>query len=59
MSLLRLVLIGEILRAEESGLMWLADVMQQSDLWHLAEKSMAPPRPPRPGTLHVLRHEGV
>ena len=37
-SLLRLVLIGEILRAEEPRLVWLADVMQQSGLWHLAEE---------------------
>jgi hypothetical protein len=58
-SLLRLVLIGEILRAEEPGLMWLADIMQQSGLWHLAEESIAPHRPPQPGTLHVLRPEGI
>jgi hypothetical protein len=43
MSLLRLVLIGEILRAEEPGLVWLADVMQQSGLWHLAEEPLTPP----------------
>jgi len=42
-SLLRLVLIGEILRAEEPEFVWLADVMQQSGLWHLAEEPMAPP----------------
>ena len=42
MSLLRLVLIGEILRAEEPGLVWLADAMQQSGLWHLAEEPLAP-----------------
>ena len=59
MSLLRLVLIGEILRAEEPGLVWLADVMQQSGLWHLAEEPRTPHRQPRPGTLHVLRHEDV
>jgi hypothetical protein len=58
-SLLRLVLIGEILRAEEHGLVWLADVIQQSGLWHLAEEPMAPHRQPQPGTLHVLRHEDV
>jgi len=46
MSLLRLVLIGEILRAEEPGLVWLADVMQQSGLWHLAEEPLTPPRWP-------------
>jgi|RhiMethySRZTD1v2_1073278.scaffolds.fasta_scaffold218659_2 hypothetical protein len=58
MSLLRLVLIGEILRAEEPELVWLADVMQQSGLWHLAEEPLAPPRQPQLGTLHVLRHDG-
>jgi hypothetical protein len=58
-SLLRLVLIGEILCAEEPRLMWLADIMQQSGLWHLAEEPTAPHRPPQPGTLHALRHEGV
>jgi hypothetical protein len=59
MSLLRLVLIGEILRAEEPGLVWLADVMQQSGLWHRAEEPRAPHRQPQPGTLHVLRSEDV
>ena len=59
MSLLRLVLIGEILRAEEPGLVWLAEVIQQSGLGHLAEEPMAPHRQPQPGTLHVLRHEDV
>jgi hypothetical protein len=59
MSLLRLVLIGEILRAEEPVLVWLADVMQQSGLWHLAEEPLTPPRPPQPGTLHVLRPDGL
>jgi hypothetical protein len=58
-SLLRLVLIGEILRAKEPGLVWLADVMQQSGLLHLAEEPMAPYRQPQPGTLHVLRREDV
>lgn len=43
-SLLRLVLIGEILRAEEPELMWLADVMQQSGLLHFAEEPKAPHR---------------
>jgi hypothetical protein len=58
-SLLRLVLIGEILRAEEPGLVWLADVMQQSGLWYPAEEPTAPHRQPQPGTLHVLRHKSV
>jgi hypothetical protein len=42
MSFLRLMLIGEILRAEEPELVWLADVMQQSGLLHSAEEPMAP-----------------
>ena len=57
-SLLRLVLIGEILQADEPELAWLADVMQQSGLLHLAEEPMAPHRQPQPGMLHVLRHAG-
>ena len=54
MSLLRLVLIGEILRADETRLLLLADVLQQSDL-------LAPPQAPRnpivstPGSLRPLR----
>jgi hypothetical protein len=59
MSLLRLVLIGEILRAEEPALVWLADVMQQAGLVHFAEEPMAEHRQPQPGMLHVLRHEGA
>ena len=58
-SLLRLVLIGEILRAEEPELAWLADVMQQAGLLHFAEEPTAPHRPLQPGMLHVLRHEGA
>ena len=37
-SLLRLVLIGEILRADETRLLLLADVWQQSDLLTLPEE---------------------
>jgi len=54
MSLLRLVLIGEILRADETRLLLLADVLQQSDL-------LAPPQARRnsivstPGRLRPLR----
>jgi len=56
MSLLRLVLIGEILRADETRLLLLADVWQQSGL--------APPEEPQtttistPGRRHVLRPSG-
>jgi len=54
MSLLRLVLIGEILRADETRLLLLADVLQQSDL-------LAPLQEPRnplvstPGRVRPLR----
>src|SRR5215471_1706510 len=54
MSLLRLVLIGEILRTDETRLVLLADIWQQSGL-------LAPPEGPQtvpistPGRLHVLR----
>ena len=56
-SLLRLVLIGEILRAEATRLVLLADVWQQSGL-------LAPPEEPQtttistPGRRHVLRPSG-
>jgi hypothetical protein len=33
--------------------------MQQAGLLHFAEEPMAPHRPPQPGMLHVLRHEGA
>ena len=43
MSLLRLVLIGEILRAEEPLLVLLADLWHQSGLLPLVEQLPAPP----------------
>ena len=43
-SLLRLVLIGEILRAVGPEFMWLAAVMQQSGLLPFAEEPRAPHR---------------
>ena len=58
MSLLRLVLIGEILRADETRLGLLADVWQQSGL-------LAPPEEPQtaiistPARLHLLRPAGL
>jgi hypothetical protein len=62
MSLLRLVLIGEILSAAESRLVLLADVMCQCGLLQLcdeAEESEAVPVKPRQGTLHTLRRSGA
>ena len=54
-SLLRLVLIGEILRADEPLLAFLADLWQQSGQLHLAEESPPLPVRRRQGTLHSLR----
>ena len=57
MSLLRLVLIGEILRADETRLVLLADVWQQSGLLALSEEPLTATMAP-PGTLHLLRPSG-
>ena len=54
-SLLRLVLIGEIFRAEEPLLVLIADVLQQSGLLRLAEEPTARPRRRQPGTVHTFR----
>ena len=54
MSLLRLVLIGEILRADETRLLLLADVWQQSDLLALPEEPQTTIRS-APGKLRPLR----
>lgn len=57
-SLLRLVLIGEILRADETLLILLADVMQECGLMSLSDKAEEPEAPrvrPQRGTLHSLR----
>ena len=59
MSLLRLVLIGEILRADETLLALLADQLQQSGLLHLSEKSTAQRVRPQKGTVHTLRRSGA
>ena len=59
MSLLRLVLLGEILRADETVLVLLADLLQQSGLLHLSEKPTAPRVWRRKGTLHPLRRSGA
>jgi hypothetical protein len=58
-SLLHLVLIGEILRADETLLALLADLVQQSGLVHLSEKLAAPSVRPQKGTLHTLRRSGA
>ena len=54
-SLLRLVLIGEIFRAEEPLLVLIADVLQQSGLLRLAEEPTARPRRRQPGTVQTFR----
>jgi hypothetical protein len=54
-SLLRLVLIGEILRADETLLALLADLLQQSGLLRLSEESTAPPVRRQKGTVYTLR----
>ena len=61
-SLLRLVLIGDILSADESLLVLLADVMCQCGLLQrcdAAEESEAVPVQPPQGTLHLLRRSGA
>jgi len=57
MSLLRLVLIGEILRADETRLLLLADVWQQAGLLAPLEEPQAPILS-TPGRLHLLRPTG-
>jgi hypothetical protein len=54
MSLLRLVLIGEILRADEMWLVLLADVLQQSGLLLPTDDSQTPPVSPAKNP-HLLR----
>ena len=54
-SLLRLVLIGEILRADETLLVLLADLLQQSGLLHLSEEPTTPPVRRQKGMVHTLR----
>ena len=54
-SLLRLVLIGEILRADETHLALLGDVLQQSDLLDLSEEPTALPLRRPQGTVHTFR----
>ena len=61
-SLLRLVLIGEILRADETLLWRLAEVMQQCGLLQLSDEAGKPEATqvrPRKGTLHYLQRPGA
>jgi hypothetical protein len=61
-SLLRLVLIGEILCADESQLVLLADIMYRCGLLPLSDEAEEPeavPVKPRQGTLHTLRRSGA
>jgi hypothetical protein len=51
-SLLRLVLMGEILRADETLLALLADLLQQSGLLHVSEEPAALPVRRPQGTVH-------
>ena len=54
-SLLRLVLMVEVLRIDETLLVLLAEVLQQSGLLQLSEKPTAPPTRRQKGTLHTPR----
>ena len=62
MSLLRLVLIGEILRADETLLVLLADIMQTCGLLPLSAAAAEPEATRvrlQKGTLHALRRVGA
>jgi hypothetical protein len=59
LSLLRLVLIGEILCVDETQLVLLADVMQQSGLLQLSEEPATPPVRRQKGSLSTLRRLGA
>jgi len=54
-SLLRLVLMGEILRADATQLVLLANVMQRSGLLQLSDEPKAPQARSQKSTLHALR----
>ena len=58
-SLLRLVLIGEILRADETVLAFLADMLQETGLLQLSEEPTAPPVRRQKGTVHPFRRIGT
>jgi hypothetical protein len=53
-SLLRLVLISEVLRTDETLLVLLADVLQQADLVHLVDEPKTPHVRPQKSTLHTF-----
>jgi len=53
------VLIGEILRADATLLVLLADVVQQTGLLDLSETPTAPRVGRQHGTLHTLRRSGA
>jgi hypothetical protein len=59
LSLLRLVLIGEILCINETQLVLLADVMQQSGLLQLSDEPETPQGRRQKGSLHTLRQLGA
>ena len=59
MSLLRLALIGEIFRADESLLVLIAEVMQECGCLSLSAEPEAAQVQPQQGTLHVLRRIGA
>jgi hypothetical protein len=59
MSLLRLVLIGEILQADETWLVLVTDVLQQSGLLDLSEEPEATPGPRQKAALHTFRPSGA
>jgi hypothetical protein len=54
-SVLRLVLMGEILRADAPLLALLADLLQQSGVLHFSEEPPALPIRRQPGTVHPFR----
>src|SRR5215475_3936947 len=61
-SLLRLVLIGEILRADETLLWRLAEIIQQCGLLQLSDEADTPAATlvrPRKATLHYLQRSGA
>ena len=58
-SLLRLVLIGEILRADETLLVLLADIMQACGLLSLSDEPATARVKPQKGMLYALRRSGA
>jgi hypothetical protein len=52
-------LIGEILRADETVLACLADVLQEAGLLKLSEEPTAPPVRRQKGTVHPFRRIGT